>query len=275
MGVFLFVKCSGGSSSSGGGSGGDSSSSGGSGGSSNSSSGGGSSSSSNRHPGEPEMVFVQGGTFTMGCTAEQGNDCYNDEKPTRQVTVSSFSIGKYPVTQKEWVAVMGSNPSWFKGDNLPVENVSWHDSQEFIRKLNATTGKNYRLPTEAEWEYAARGGNKSRGFKYSGSNTIGDVAWYWNNYGERTRTRPVGTKASNELGIYDMSGNVNEWCNDWWGEYSSAAKTNPQGPSSGWDRVLRGGGWSHDAQRCRVSNRDSDAPYHGGSYVGFRLASVL
>jgi len=252
MGVFLFVKCSGGVSSSGSG---DSSST--------------NKGSSNPHPVEPEMVFVQGGTFTMGCTAEQGNDCNDWEKPAHQVTLSNFSIGKYPVTQKEWVSVMGSNPSQFKGDNLPVERVSWNDAQEFIRILNAATGKNYRLPTQAEFEYAARGGNKSKGFKYSGSNRVDDVAWHQGNSGNKTH--PVGTKAPNELGIYDMSGNVYEWCSDWFGDYSSAAQTNPTGVATGSHRVIRCGSWANDAYDCRVSDRFSKTPDHRRNYIGFRL----
>ena len=216
---------------------------------------------------EPEMVFVQGGTFTMGCTSEQGSDCFEDEKLAHQVTLSDFYIGKYEVTQAQWRAVMGTNPSYFTGDNLPVEQVSWNDVQEFITKLNSLTGKRYRLPTEAEWEFAARGGNNSRGYKYSGSNTVGDVAWYNSN-----RTHPVGTKAANELGIYDMSGNVLEWCSDWFGSYSSNAQTNPTGPSSGSDRVLRGGSWYHDAIYARVSFRGYWNPGTRNFGLGFRLA---
>ena len=150
-----------------------------------------------------EMVFVQGGTFMMGATPEQGGDCHDDEKPAHQVTLSEYSIGKYEVTQGQWKEVMSDNPSYFKGDdNLPVENVSWGDVQEFIRKLNKKTGESYRLPTEAEWEYAARGGSQSREYKYSGSNNVNDVAWYWDN--SEGKTHPVGTKEANELGIYDM-----------------------------------------------------------------------
>jgi formylglycine-generating enzyme required for sulfatase activity len=219
-----------------------------------------------------EMVLVQGGMFTMGCTAEQGNDCWSDESPTHQVTLSSFSIGKYEVTQWQWKAVMGANnnPSNFVGDNLPVERVSYDEVQEFIRKLNAATGMNYRLPTEAEWQYAARGGNQSRGYKYSGSNAVGDVAWYWDNSG--IRTHPVGIKNANELGIYDMSGNVMEWLNDWYGDYSSDPQTNPQGPSSGSLRVFRGGGWRDGARGARVSARsDRDSGYRS-RVLGFRLA---
>jgi formylglycine-generating enzyme required for sulfatase activity len=185
------------------------------------------------------------------------------------VTVSDFYIGKYEVTQKQWVDVMGSNPSKFKGDDLPVEMVSWNDVQKFIEAVNQKTGKKYRLPTEAEWEYAARGGNKSKGNKYSGGNNIDDVAWYGGNSGSRTQA--VGTKSANELGIYDMSGNVWEWVSDWYGEYSSSAQTNPAGPSSGSGRVDRGGGWNYSAGRCRVSARDGDHPGNRYGNIGFRL----
>jgi formylglycine-generating enzyme required for sulfatase activity len=205
----------------------------------------------------------------MGCTGEQGGECDSDEKPAHSVTVSDFYIGKYEVTQKQWVQVMGSNPSKFRGDDLPVEMVSWDDVQKFIRKLNQQTGKKYRLPTEAEWEYAARGGNKSRGYKYSGSNNIGDVAWYEGNSGDKTND--VGTKSPNELGIYDMSGNVWEWVSDWYGKYSEGAQTNPAGPSSGSDRVFRGGGWYYDAESCRVSIRGNDYPDYRSYNIGFRL----
>ena len=205
----------------------------------------------------------------MGATAEQKNTD-KLEKPAHSVTLSSFYIGKYEVTQSLWKAVMGSNPSDWKGDNLPVENVSWNDSQTFLRKLNAMTGKNFRLPTEAEWEYAARGGNLSRGYQYSGSKKIDDVAWYNNNSGGETH--PVGTKAPNELGIYDMSGNVCEWCQDWIGSYSSSAQTNPKGPSSGSDRVLRGGSWYYGARYCRMAFRYGITPGYGYNNLGLRLA---
>jgi len=219
------------------------------------------------------MVFVQGGTFTMGCTSEQGYDCNSDERPARQVTLSSFYIGKYEITQAQWKAIMGNNPANFKGDNLPVENVSWHDVQEFIRKLNAATGKNYRLPTEAEWEYAARGGAKSQGDKYSGSNTVGNVAWYSENSGGKTH--PVGTKRPNELGIYDMSGNVWEWCQDWFDKsyYSQSPFTDPKGPSSGSGRVVGGGGWRVVAGGVRVAIRGNHTPGERHINLGFRLAS--
>ena len=221
-----------------------------------------------------QMIAVQGGTFTMGCTSEQGSDCYGDETPTHQVTLSDFHIGKYEVTQAQWKIVMnGDNPSSFKGDNLPVESVSWNEVQTFITKLNIMTGKQYRLPTEAEWEYAARGGRNSEGYKYSGSNTVGNVAWYMNNSGDKTHD--VGTKSPNELGIYDMSGNVWEWCNDWYGSYSSSAKTNPQGPSSGSYRVFRGGSWSGIAIGARVSYRGGSSPGYRGIDLGFRLACSI
>ena len=219
--------------------------------------------------GNIEMVYVKGGTFTMGATAEQGSDADSDEKTTHSVTVSDFYIGKYEVTQAQWRAVMGSNPSNFTGDNNPVEKVYWNDIQKFIKKLNAKTGKKFRLPTEAEWEYAARGGNQSKGYKYSGSNSISEVAWYINN--SSTKTHPVGEKRPNELGIYDMSGNVCEWCQDWYGSYSSSSQINPTGPSSGSNRVLRGGGWCGSARNCRVSNRTYDNPVNRNSDCGFRL----
>ena len=186
-----------------------------------------------------KMVKVDGGTFTMGGTSEQGKDSYADEKPTHSVTLSSYYIGQMEVTQALWRAVMGKNPSYNVGDNLPVTNVSWNDCQEFIKKLNSLTGAKFRLPTEAEWEYAARGGKKSKKYKYSGSNNIDDVAWYTYNSGGKTHA--VGTKRPNELGIYDMSGNVYEWCSDWYDSYSSMSQTNPKGANSGSYRVLRGG----------------------------------
>ena len=217
-----------------------------------------------------DMVEVVGGTFTMGATAEQGTDAGKAEKPAHQVTLSSYMIGKTEVTQELWEAVMGSNPSEFNGSNLPVEHVSWEDCQEFITKLNALTGKNFRLPTEAEWEFAARGGNNSRGYKYSGSNTVSNVAWYKDN--SSSTTHPVATKAPNELGIYDMSGNVEEWCNDGYGDYISTSQTNPTGSNSGSDRVYRGGSWGDDAGDCRVSDRNFFAPLYRNSYLGLRLA---
>ena len=215
-----------------------------------------------------EMVFVEGGTFTMGATSEQGDDC-NEEKPAHQVTVSSFWISKYTITQAQWKAVMNHNPSFFDGDNLPVEMINWDDIHEFIRKLNEQTGNLYRLPTEAEWEFAARGGNKSKGFRYSGSDSIADVAWYEDN--SEDKTHPVGIKVPNELGIYDMSGNVWEWCNDWFGDYPASPQINPKGPDTGSIRVLRGGGWSSRARVCRVAHRIILAPSFRYSRSGLRL----
>ena len=220
-----------------------------------------------------EMVEVRGGTFRMGATSEQGSDVWDNEKPVHSVTLSGYYIGKTEVTQALWKAVMGSNPRRLKGDYLPVENVSWDDCQEFIRELNALTGQNFRLPTEAEWEFACRGGNNSRGYKYSGSNNLGSVAWYDGNSGNKTH--PVGTKAPNELGIYDMSGNVWEWCADWYGDYSSGAQTNPTGPYGGSNRVYRGGSWNYDVGRCRSSNRDFYYPWIRDIILGLRLALSL
>ena len=215
------------------------------------------------------MVYVSGGTFTMGATSEQGSDVWSDEKPTHSVTLSGYYICKYEVTQALWRAVMGSNPSNFKGDNLPVECVSWNDCQTFINRLNSYTGRNFRLPTEAEWEFAARGGNYSRHYKYSGSNYIDDVAWYADNSGNRTH--PVGTKQANEFGLYDMSGNVYEWCSDWDGSYSSYSQSDPTGPNNGSDRVMRGGSLDCHARVCRSSCRDDYAPGSRGSDLGLRL----
>ncbi len=215
-----------------------------------------------------KMIPVEGGTFTMGATSEM-EDPDDVEKPTHQVTLSSYYIGETEVTQALWQAVMGSNPSDFKGDNLPVEMVSWNDCQTFISKLNALTGKKFRLPTEAEWEFAARGGNQSRHTQYSGSSSIDDVAWYWSNYG--SKAHPVKTKQPNKLGIYDMSGNVSEWCQDWYGDYSSYAQTNPTGASSGSERVVRGGSWGNFPRDCRSSKRFRNAPEDSGSTVGLRL----
>lgn len=224
---------------------------------------------------EANMVSITGGTFTMGCTAEQVNSCdTSNEIPAHSVTLNGFKIGKYEVTQEEWTAVMGSNPSYFSNcAKCPVEYVSWNDIQTFLQKLNTRTGGKYRLPTEAEWEYAARGGNKSAGFKYSGSNSLSSVAWYEDN--SSLKTHIVGQKAANELGLYDMSGNACEWCSDWYDEdyYSISPSSNPGGPVLGDFRVLRGGGWTANAEGCRVSNRIRGAPDHRYGDGGFRLVS--
>lgn len=222
------------------------------------------------------MKPVEGGTFQMG-----GNDseAEADEKPVHDVTLSSFYMGETEVTQALWQAVMGNNPCYFKGDNLPVEQVSWNDCQDFIQKLNELVseqlpaGWHFALPTEAQWEYAARGGNRKEGCKYSGSNTIGNVAWCWDN--SNGRTHPVKGKNANGLGLYDMSGNVWEWCADWYGDYSSLAQAGPQGPSEGSIRVLRGGSWDGNAGGCRVSNRYIIYyPDNCRDDYGFRLALV-
>jgi len=216
-----------------------------------------------------EMVKVEGGTFQMG-----SNDGNFNEKPVHSVTVSSFEIGKYEVTQALWEKIMGNNPSHFKGDNLPVENVSWNDIQTFIIKLNEQTGKTYRLPTEAEWEYAARGGNSSKGYKYSGSDNINDVVWYNSNSGGRTHK--IGPMLSNELGIYDMSGNVWEWCNDCYSSsyYSSSPTDNPTGPASDSYRVLRGGSWLNYAYACCVTYRSNSSPSYRYDCCGFRIVQA-
>jgi formylglycine-generating enzyme required for sulfatase activity len=223
------------------------------------------------------MVFVQGGgMFVSG---------KNGEPTQRIVTLSSFYIGKYEVTQRQWLHVMGSNPSYFQGSDLPVDNVSWNDIQEFISRLNSLTGKRYRLPTEAEWEYAARGGNKSKGYMYSGSNNINDVAWYYGNSNYNStdskyrKSRPFGIKRPNELGIYDMSGNVEEWVSDYYDGRTYASydvATNPKGPESpisGFGRVTRGGSWLYSVKNtCHVSYRGGDSPDARRNNVGFRLA---
>lgn len=232
-----------------------------------------------KYEAKDEIITVNGVSFKMiaveGDTFQMGVDAVYDEKPVHSVTLSSYHIGETEVTQALWQAVMGSNPSHFKGDNLPVECVSWDDCQAFISRLNQLTGRNFRLPTEAEWEYAARGGNKSRGTQYSGSNDVNDVAWFEGNSKGKgwlsSKTHPVATKAPNELGIYDMSGNVYEWCSDWYGKYSSGAQTNPTGPTSGSNRVYRGGCWFSYAGYCRVANRDSLAPGYRVSYLSLRL----
>ncbi|MCR4613239.1 MAG: formylglycine-generating enzyme family protein [Bacteroidaceae bacterium] len=241
-----------------------------------------------------KMIKVEGGTFKMGVPPgqpkyEKGHDghsvkiCYSDdERPAHSVTLSSYYIGQTEVTQRLWQAVMGNNPSYFKGDGRPVEKVSWTDCQEFILKLNNMTGQHFRLPTEAEWEFAARGGTKSRGYKYSGSNTPGTVAWYIGNckvyggpgYGYSLFNHVVMMKNANELGLYDMSGNVSEWCQDWYGEYSISPQTNPKGPASGYERVIRGGSYKDGDVDCRVSSRECCQGYRDlrQPTVGLRLA---
>ena len=239
---------------------------------------------------EFKMIKVEGGTFSMGATSEQSSVADVDEYPVHSVTLSDYYIGETEVTQELWRAVMGSNPSRFTGDNQrPVENVSWDDCQEFIKKLNQLNGKEFRLPTEAEWEYAARGGKYSKdyAYQYSGSNNAEEVAWYWRNSGDKylsgewdkdriiennCKTHPVKTKKANKLGLYDMSGNVWEWCNDWDRPYQSYSQTNPTGPSKGERRVLRGGSWNFSVRSVRVSKRGHCAPDYSSYYFGLRLA---
>ena len=228
-----------------------------------------------------KMIFVEGGTFWMGAQSTNPNgqnydsEASDSESPVHQVTLSSYYMGETEVTQALWQAMMGSNPSHFSGSNLPVETVSWNDCQTFIDKLNQQcagqlNGRQFALPTEAQWEYAARGGNQSHGYRYSGSNTVGDVAWYYDNSGYTTHA--VGTKQANELGLYDMSGNVHEWCYDFYGYYGSSAQTDPTGPATGYGRVPRGGGCLGVARDCRVSNRDGITPDSTSDHLGLRLS---
>lgn len=214
------------------------------------------------------MIFVKGGTFQMGSTSEQG---HSYSLPVHNVTLSSYSIGETEVTQALWKAVMGSNPSCYTGDEeRPVECVSWYYCQDFVKELNRLTGKNFRLPTEAEWEYAARGGSKSKGYKYSGSDNFDDVAWVEENSG--STTHHVKTKQANELGIYDMSGNVNEVVYDWFSNYSISSQINPTGPSSGTEKIQRGGGYYWSSGSSCVCNRQGIDPTRGYRNVGFRIA---
>jgi formylglycine-generating enzyme required for sulfatase activity len=230
------------------------------------------------------MVRVEGGTFQMGATPEQGSDVKDDERPVHSVTLGSYLIGETEVTQELWEVVMGTTVSQQRdkedkdkplcgvGRDYPMYYVSWNECIEFIDRLNSLTGQQFRLPTEAEWEFAARGGNKSGHYKYSGSDEIDNVAWYDNN--SKDKTYPVRIKQPNELGIYDMSGNVMEWCEDWDGEeyYNSSPSYNPKGPSEGSYRINRGGSWFDSAWDCRVSSRGSFTPDVCDDDLGFRLA---
>jgi formylglycine-generating enzyme required for sulfatase activity len=219
-----------------------------------------------------KMVFVEGGSFTMGCTPEQGEDCVKSEKPAHPVFVRSYAISKNLVTQRQWREVMGKNPSVMGDDDSPVTNVSWDDVQKFLRKLNNFMEKSYRLPTEAEWEYAARGGTYTNDMKYSGSNDINEVGWYKNNSNDVIH--PVAKKKGNELEINDMSGNIWEWCSDWYAPYPEDTETeliNPQGGETGTERVVRGGYYEGPATFCRVSCRNKNKPDQASDIIGFRL----
>lgn len=226
-----------------------------------------------------EMVLVKGGSFTMGCTSQIG-DCDEDERPAHDVTLSDYYIGKYEVTQGLWRAVMGSEVTWNggwtgeygRGDNFPVYRMSWEECQEFVRRLNQKTGLSFRLPTEAEWEYAARGGEKSQGYRYCGSNNLSSIAWY--SYNGGSMAHPVGLKAPNELGIYDMSGNVCELCHDWYGNYSRTNQTNPTGPNKGEYRSCRGGSWYHGDRCALVSHRNYATTDNRDASYGFRIVLI-
>lgn len=218
------------------------------------------------------MVFVKGGCYEMGDTFGEG---FENERPVHTVCVDDFYMGKYEVTQKEWVALMGSNPSFFKGcDTCPVESVSWDDAQGFISRLNSLTGKSYRLPTEAEWEYAARSGGKKEKFAgTSNEGNLADYAWYaGDNPG--AKPHPIGRKKPNGLGLYDMTGNVCEWVSDWYDYeyYGRSPKNNPRGPTSGQDKVFRGGSWNYDPVVVLASYRNWLEPAFRDNYIGFRLA---
>jgi formylglycine-generating enzyme required for sulfatase activity len=215
------------------------------------------------------MCFVEGGTFMMGSDA---SDAQADEQPVHSVTLSDYYIGQTEVTQHLWQAVMGSgnNPSATKGNNLPVTNITWDEAQVFVQKLSEMTGMRFRLPTEAEWEYAARGGERSKGYTYAGSDNIDEVGWYNGNSGNTPHA--VGQKQPNELGIYDMTGNIWEYCFDWHTPYSAQAQTNPTGAATGEKHVLRGGCYHYDSKNCTNTNRHSYyTPDNGGASTGLRI----
>ncbi len=227
------------------------------------------------------MVYVKGGTFSMGCDGQSQQKCPDNELPLHQVQLSDFYICKHEVTQDEWLTIMGENPSYFKNcPQCPIENVSYHDIELFLKKLKLSTGIQYRLPTEAEWEFAARGGRKSKGYQYAGSNTLEEVAWYDENsfkkgvknpdYG----THPVALKKPNELGLYDMSGNVWEWCSDGYAAdyYQKSPLNNPKGAKDAPLRILKGGSWHFKAAGNRISFRYSYFPDYKYKFSGFRLA---
>ncbi|GHT17781.1 hypothetical protein FACS189429_2650 [Bacteroidia bacterium] len=214
-----------------------------------------------------DMVLVEGGIFMMGCE----NDCKEGETPVHQVVLKNFYIGKHEITQAQWTSIMGNNPSFIIDKDFPVTNVSWAEIQEFLKRINAASGIQFRLPAESEWEYAARGGSKSRHDIFSGSEALSDVAWYADNSGNSLHA--IGLKDPNELGIYDMSGNVAEWCSDWRSDYTSGFHLYPVGAKSGTERVIRGGGYNESVDFQRVFFRASAAPETKSTNVGFRIAS--
>ena len=217
-----------------------------------------------------KMVFVEGGTFTMGCAAAQDADCTEQEQPTHKVTLDGYYIGETEVVQALWRVVMKSNPSTFLGDNNPVENVSLFEILTFVKKLNTLTGLDFYLPSEAQWEFAARGGNLSKGYKFSGGNSLNEVAWYSMNANKQPH--PVKTRKANELGLYDMSGNVWEWCSDHYVEYGDFDQKNPVGEGDGTEYVRRGGCWSVGEVHCRSTFRYGVQLDYKSYYLGFRLA---
>ncbi len=214
-----------------------------------------------------EMIAIPGGSFQMG------SDEYDNEKPIHRVTLSPFHIGKFQVTQAQWEAVMKNNPSRFNGDTLPIETVSWNEAVEFCKKLSKKTGKVYRLPTEAEWEYACRAGSTGKYCFGDDESKLKDYAWFGEDW-QKGSTHPVGEKLPNDWGLHDMHGNVWEWCEDWYGSYSPESTTDPSGPSTGSNRVIRGGGWVNNAVNCRSAFRLYDTPVHRGGNLGFRLVRI-
>lgn len=229
-----------------------------------------------------KMVYVEGGSFQMGAIAEQEADGKSNELPIRRVTLDAYYIGECEVAQEQWTKVMATSvlqqtskvgvPFYGVGSDYPMYYVSWEEAMTFCRELSRMTGRTYTLPTEAQWEYAARGGKKADGTKYSGG-PIDAVAWYYGNSG--SCTHPVRNKRANGLGLYDMSGNVYEWCSDWYSNtYNVNDTNNPTGPSSGPNRVYRGGGWGSDARNCRVSFRSYDSPGFRGGSIGFRVVAI-
>lgn len=225
----------------------------------------------------PEMVIIPAGSFMMGTPDTERDDpnaSTNDkEKPQHTVQIPSFSLGKYEITQAEWVAVMGENPSENDGDKMPVDHVTWEMGQEFVKKLSTLTGKNYRIPSEAEWEYAARAGSTTQYYDNKDSSTLVDYAWYAAN--SQLQAHPVGEKKANQFGLHDMHGNVYQWCQDWYGDYPPRDVTDPKGPEKGLARVLRGGSWKSNPLSCRSAERLRYEPGARFHLYGFRVCFFL